>query len=101
MKIEDVANDAEKLASLAWKTKQEMIKEVFLCAVAEGWPKFYFWIERSAPGDAALFTMNCGPVEPEGVEHEVYDVAAIEAAIDNQRGSRANKCIAFDGKASP
>ena len=80
----------EERAAEALRIKREMVQEAFLRAVGEGWTKFYFWLDPEKPDDKVI-AMKCGPVAPEGVEHEVYDVAAIEAAIDNKRDALAGK----------
>lgn len=87
----DLQDLAEEAGRKAWAKKQEMLQETLIRAVAEGWPRFYFWIEQTDPfqrlvlGVSAI-TMHCGPVAPEGVEHEVYDVAELEEKIDRMRG---------------
>jgi hypothetical protein len=60
--------------------KNALLQEVFLHGLGEGWKAFYFWLEPWKPGDKTI-TMHCGPVAPEGVEHEVYDVEEISARI--------------------
>jgi len=79
-----IAETEAKLVRELREKKDALLQDTFIRAVAEGWPKFYFWHEPWKPGDTTI-AMHCGPTAPANTGHEVYDVAECEAKIDALR----------------